>query len=127
MFLLFLSQIMLCSCQQVQQQETVDHVKVTQLKQLLESQKELYLLDVRSPSEIQAGTIPGEKIFVEYGSDNFEQKLMQLDKSKAYYIYCHSGVRSGNTLNLMLQLGFEKVYNVEGGIAEWRQKGYKIE
>jgi len=46
-------------------------------------------------------------------------KMASLDKQKSYYIYCKSGSRSSQACALMNQMGFEKTYNLLGGITEW--------
>ena len=41
------------------------------------------------------------------------------DKNKTYFVYCHSGNRSGNACNLMSEMGFEHLYNLSGGLTKW--------
>ena len=41
------------------------------------------------------------------------------DKSKNYYVYCHSGVRSVQACQIMKTFGFNNLYNLLGGISEW--------
>lgn len=71
--------------------------------------------------------LPGKKFYVEYGVKDYREKLAGLDKSQSYYVYCHSGLRSARTADLLKKLGFNYVYNVEGGIVEWKKNGDKIE
>ena len=46
-----------------------------------------------------------------------------MDKSKTYLIYCRSGNRSGQALDIMEELNFREVYNMMGGILEWEAEG----
>ena len=48
------------------------------------------------------------------------QEIEKLDKHNSYYVYCRTGVRSANSCQLMNELGFDKVYNLLGGIVEWK-------
>ena len=50
----------------------------------------------------------------------FIYKLEELDKTKTYYVYCRSGARSGQACKIMSELGFEKAYNLVGGILAWQ-------
>lgn len=49
----------------------------------------------------------------------FKKQIQNLPKGKAYYLYCRSGNRSGHACDIMADLGFEKVYNLAGGIVSW--------
>jgi len=46
-----------------------------------------------------------------------------LNKNKIYLIYCRSGRRSENALNMMKELDFREVYNMLGGINSWKAEG----
>ena len=61
---------------------------------------------------------------IDFYSDNFENELDKLDKNNTYLIYCRTGRRTGLTLSIMEELGFLRVYNMIGGITQWKEKGY---
>ena len=46
------------------------------------------------------------------------EKIADL-KEKNIVVHCHSGARSGRVQQLMLQLGYKKVVNLSGGIANY--------
>jgi rhodanese-related sulfurtransferase len=89
------------------------------------SNPDFIILDTRTPSEYQRGHISNSK-FINYASSNFKNEIQQLDTSKVYLIYCHSGGRSKTTLNLMKKYGFKEAYNMIGGIVAWNKAGYKL-
>lgn len=89
-----------------------------QFKTALESQKNAILLDVRTPKEVSESKIEGA-IAIDFLAKDFAKKVTTLDKEKAYYIYCRSGVRSANACQVMSQLGFKELVNLEGGILAW--------
>lgn len=84
------------------------------------------LLDVRTPDEFNAGKIAKSENIDFYGSD-FQDAISKLDKSKPVYVYCRSGRRSGVAMNLMKEMGFVTVYNLDGGIISWQESGLSVE
>lgn len=77
------------------------------------------VLDVRTEDEYNEGNIPNAINIDIYKGQGFVYKLEELDKSKAYYVYCRSGARSGQACKIMNEMGFEKAYNLLGGIIAW--------
>jgi len=77
------------------------------------------ILDVRTPEEYEEKHIPKSKLINVQESQNFVDEIQKLDKSKSYYVYCRSGGRSAMAANIMEQMGFEDVSNLEGGITDW--------
>lgn len=83
------------------------------------------LLDVRTPKEFEAGHL-SNATNIDYKNDNFETQLNKLDKTKTYFVYCKSGVRSENAAEIMEELGFTQVYNLDGGIDAWKDEGLPV-
>ena len=79
---------------------------------------DLVVLDVRTPEEFAEGHIEGADMLDFYRAD-FADELAKLPRDAEYVIYCRSGNRSGQTLELMRELGFNDVVDVEGGILNW--------
>ena len=80
------------------------------------------ILDVRTPEEF-LGEYIENAVNLDYYSDTFRNDLDKLDKNKTYFIYCRSGRRSENALNIMKELDFREVYNMSGGIIKWKSEG----
>ena len=80
------------------------------------------IIDVRTPEEFAEGHLENA-INIDYYSETFRDELNKLDKSKTYLIYCRSGSRSGQTLDIMEELNFREVYNMSGGINQWVAEG----
>lgn len=78
------------------------------------------IIDVRTPAEIAEGIIPGATVFADVNGAAFEASIAQLDTSKSYIVYCRSGARSNKAANLMLSKGFKNVYNLTGGVLNWK-------
>ena len=78
-----------------------------------------FILDVRTPEEIEEGYIPNAKNIDIYLGQEFLDELEKLDKSKNYYVYCRSGNRSGQACAIMNSIGIANTYNLEGGFMNW--------
>tara|TARA_R110002049_G_scaffold55902_3_gene154572 strand:+ start:1825 stop:2136 length:312 start_codon:yes stop_codon:yes gene_type:complete len=85
----------------------------------LESDENAFLLDVRTPDEVEEGYIPNATNIDIYLGQEFVAELEKLDKTKNYYVYCRSGQRSGQACAIMNKLGFENAFNLEGGFMNW--------
>jgi len=76
------------------------------------------ILDVRTKAEVMDGIIPSA-INIDIMSPDFKQKIEQLDKNKTFLVYCRSGNRSGSACGFMESLGFNHLYNLNGGMMLW--------
>ncbi|MCS4433167.1 rhodanese-like domain-containing protein [Aquiflexum gelatinilyticum] len=83
------------------------------------------VLDVRTPEEVAQGIIPDAYVIDIYQS-GFEEKLQSLPKDKEVYVYCAVGGRSRQAAEILLNNGFTKVYNLSGGIVDWRRNGFEV-
>lgn len=63
---------------------------------------------------------------MDYYANDFSNQINSLDKEKTYYIYCRSGTRSGNALNIFKNLGFKEVYDLKNGINSWKKKVLRL-
>ena len=80
--------------------------------------EDLVILDVRTPEEFAAGHLEGA-IMVDFYSQDFADRIAELDPDVPYLLYCNSGNRSGQTVPLLEELGFNDVADVDGGIQAW--------
>ena len=83
------------------------------------------ILDVRTQREYDYGHLENAVVIDIYQRD-FREKISKLDKNKTYYVYCKTGTRSRSAVNYMLQSGFKKVCNLEGGINYLTRAGVKL-
>ena len=86
---------------------------------------DLIVLDVRTPDEYDEGHIDGS-IMLDFYEADFADRLAQLDPEVPYLVYCRSGNRSGQTTQLMEDLGFSTVYDVDGGVIAWAEAGLPL-
>jgi len=88
-------------------QETKDKLKDRQVQ----------FVDVRTPGEYKANH---QKPFKNIPLSNLPNKIDALDKDKDIVIICQSGMRSAKAAKLLKKQGFQKLYNVKGGMNAWR-------
>lgn len=74
------------------------------------------LIDVRTAEEFTSGHLEGATN-IDISAPDFAEKIASLDKSASYTLYCRSGRRAGQALEIMKAQGFEKVSNA-GGLEE---------
>ncbi|WP_299257388.1 rhodanese-like domain-containing protein [uncultured Aquimarina sp.] len=114
--------ILLFSCTDSNTKDTaVELITVEEMDSLLEMEK-VQLVDVRTPQEYAEGHIEGA-INIDFSDENFETLISEVDKSKPVAVYCGRGGRSGKCSSYMKKAGFTKIYDLDGGITEWKYKG----
>lgn len=88
-------------------------------REKISSDEKAIVLDVRTPEEEVEGTIKGA-LKINLMDAAFPEKVMKLDQTKTYYVYCRSGGRSATACQFMEKNGLT-TYNLEGGINAWNQ------
>ena len=83
------------------------------------------ILDVRTSDEFKEAHIRGA-VLLDYYSVTFKEDLDKLNRNNLYLIYCRTGVRSRNTLEMMNTMGFNNCFNLLGGIVRWNELGMPI-
>jgi sulfur-carrier protein adenylyltransferase/sulfurtransferase len=93
-------------------------VTPTELKQMLDNNENLQLIDVREPYEYEAAHIESELMPL----NTVPQNLEKISKDKKVIMICRSGNRSGNAIRFMEGHGFENLYNLKGGMLAWKKE-----
>lgn len=78
----------------------------------------LVLLDVRTPKEFESGHIEGA-LNINLFDEDFNTQVQHLNKETPVYVYCKLGGRSLKAQHRLMELGFSKVINLEGGYDAW--------
>ncbi|TRX55941.1 rhodanese-like domain-containing protein [Fulvivirga sp. M361] len=95
------------------------NIPVQKFKELMDDENTV-VLDVRTPEEEVEGMVPGA-VVINIMDASFPTKVDELDKDKTYLVYCRSGGRSATACKHMSSTGFDKLYNLEGGIKAWNK------
>ncbi|MEO5601527.1 MAG: rhodanese-like domain-containing protein [Cyclobacteriaceae bacterium] len=101
---------------------TAQQLDVPTFAQKMNSSKDKIVLDVRTPAEFRQGHLAGATLIDVLESD-FTAKVQQLDKSKPLFVYCASGIRSEEAVEILHRLGYREIYELEGGFQEWASAG----
>lgn len=100
--------------------EDSEYKKITaeQAKNIMDTEQDVVILDVRTESEYNSGHIPQAILLPDYEiKDRAEQVIP--DKDKKILVYCRSGNRSKNAAKELISIGYKNVYDF-GGINDWK-------
>ncbi|MDO9068075.1 MAG: rhodanese-like domain-containing protein [Deltaproteobacteria bacterium] len=92
-------------------------------KSLLEKNRNVYLLDVRTPQEYTQGKLAGS-VLIPVG--DLERRIGEIPKNRPIIVYCAVGSRSRYAAGLLSQRGYKEVYNITDGIVGWYRNGFPI-
>ena len=126
---LFFTFFTVAACQNnKEQKDSVENLvlKPAQFETKIAETQNATVLDVCTPNEFSQQHLRNA-VNINYHSDNFKTAISQLDKQKPYFVYCWAGSRSAKAAELMRGLGFVKVYELDGGIANWMKNNKPVE
>lgn len=87
--------------------------------------KKVQLIDVRTPKEYNEGHIKDAEN-IDFYDPTFYNQMNNLNKDEPIYIYCRSGGRSGNAAAQLKEQGFKEVYDLKGGILNWKKQNLEL-
>lgn len=76
------------------------------------------LIDVRTPEEFSVEHLKNA-VNSNWNGDSFVADAGKYDKSKPIFVYCKAGGRSSEAAEKLKELGFQEIYNLDGGIMKW--------
>jgi adenylyltransferase/sulfurtransferase len=95
----------------------MQEITATELKQRLDSDAEIQLIDVRQPDEHDFAKIEGAKL-IPLG--DVVKRMNELDESRETVIHCKMGGRSAKAIEVLQKAGFKgDLKNLKGGITAW--------
>src|SRR5262249_7119830 len=103
----------------------VRELTVDQVKAKLDRGERFVLVDVREESEWAKDHLPGA---VHLGKGVIERDVEQRvpDTGAEVVLYCGGGFRSALAADNLQKMGYTNVWSMDGGIRDWRQKGYAL-
>jgi adenylyltransferase/sulfurtransferase len=104
--------------EEAQQAAAGSTITAAELKDLVDSDKPIYLVDVREPAEWEIVRIPGATLIPK---DEILRgdALASLPQDRQIVMYCKTGVRSAETLAAVKNAGFADAVHVQGGVTAW--------
>lgn len=91
---------------------------------------DVILIDIREAEELQqTGSIPGAAhaprgMLEFYADPSLPYYKPAFDKSKKIILHCASGGRSALAAQTLMQMGYENIAHLDGGIKAWKDAGY---
>jgi hydroxyacylglutathione hydrolase len=104
----------------------VPQISVSELKDLIETQKGLQVIDVRRPAEYESGHAP-RAVTAPLAKLREMLPTLGLNPDVPSAIICAGGYRSSAATSIAQQLGFTNLLNVTGGTNAWIKAGYEVE
>ncbi|MBR4912346.1 MAG: FAD-dependent oxidoreductase [Bacteroidales bacterium] len=95
-------------------------IHVKQLDEMIDNNEDFFLLDVRELPEYKSGTIEGA---TRYSVDELREFLEEIPEGKKIVVFCEVGLRGYVASRILMQNGFEEVYNLIGGMRTYRLTG----
>lgn len=92
-------------------------------KALIEKNRNVFLLDVRTPEEFRQARLQGAVLIP---MNEMERRLAEIPKNRTVVVYCAVGSRSGVVAGFLLGKGYRDVCNLSDGIVGWYRNGYPI-
>lgn len=102
---------------------TARNINPQEASALLEQRPNVYLLDVRTPEEYGQFRLANSHLIP---IDQITRRLGELPKDRPIVVYCAVGSRSAQVFNYLARGGYAEVYNLDGGIYAWMQRGYPV-
>jgi len=102
------------------------NVSVAEADALLRKDKNIVILDVRTPDEFAEGHMPGARN-LDYSAADFKAKLAELNHDQTYLVHCRSGGRSARAVALMKEMQFKSVLHLNEGFMEWEDAEKPVE
>lgn len=89
-----------------------------QTMDLIKQKKDLLIIDVRSPEELREGKIENSTLipFMDIMRGNYT-----IPQGRPLLLICAVGGRSYAAMQILAQKGYKEIYNLQGGIAAWKQ------
>ena len=99
------------------QEASFVNITAEKAKQLMDTEENYIILDVRTQEEYDQGHIPGAILIPDNRIDADAEKVLA-DKNQLILVYCRSGRRSKLAAERLVQLGYTNIKEF-GGILDW--------
>jgi sulfur-carrier protein adenylyltransferase/sulfurtransferase len=109
-----------CGAVSEEAQEAVQGSTITakDLKNMMDNDENIFVVDVREPNEYEIVSIPGATL-IPKGEFLSGAALEKLPQDKRIVLHCKSGARSAEALAVVKDAGFSDAVHVGGGVLAW--------
>jgi sulfur-carrier protein adenylyltransferase/sulfurtransferase len=99
------------------EETALEEISATELSELIETNPELQVIDVREPHEFEIARIPNTHL-IPLGE--VVARAREIDPSRTAVIHCKGGVRSAKAIRALQENGYAgRLINLKGGIGAW--------
>lgn len=95
------------------------NITVDQVQKVIDENPGIVLLDVRTQLEHDEDALDGSVLIP---IDEIAARVSEIDKDATYLLFCRSGNRSGQVYDYLKSEGYTKLFNMQGGMVEYRNK-----
>lgn len=111
-----------CAAAMNKEEEKMAHsgyhrISPEEAKQQMDTEPDLVLLDVRTLEEYQERHIPGARLLP--NETIGDQPIEGVPFEAKLLVYCRTGRRSADAARKLLAIGYQQVYDMDGGIVKW--------
>ncbi len=114
--------------------ENIPYITSNDLNKLIQqsiistqNNNQIILLDSREPKEFKVSHI-NNAICVGYDHFNIKETIQKIpaNKNTKIIVYCSLGIRSEDIAEKLKEIGYTNIYNLYGGIFEWKNQGNQV-
>lgn len=114
------------ACKDTGSAQGIEVISPQEVKDAVYNNDSRQLVDVRTMQEFKEGHLKSAHNICVTDAD-FEENILKLDKEKPIYLYCRSGKRSARAAEILKDLGFKEIYDMEGGYLNWESQNLETE
>jgi rhodanese-related sulfurtransferase len=93
-------------------------------KALLEKNRNIFLLDVRTAQENSQARLPGTVLIP---INEIERRISEVPKNRTILVYCAVGSRSRPVADFLAKNGYKDVYHMTDGLVGWYRNGFPLQ
>ena|GEM_PF-699006 len=104
-----------------------ENIKPVEAENMLNSSDNVVFVDVRTDGEYRSGHIPTavHHPLLKLKDEAYIKSSFKFSKNKKIILYCRTASRSQVASEILENYGYNKIYNLIGGIEGWKESGYK--
>ncbi|GJQ24044.1 MAG: hypothetical protein HBSAPP01_18340 [Candidatus Brocadia sapporoensis] len=107
-----------------QTRAAVKNISAKRAREIMGISNDVFILDVRTKEEYNECHIKGANLIP---IQDLEQNVNKIPKDKTVIVHCAKGKRSAKACGMLEDKGLKELYNMEGGINQWKAEGFPVE
>ena len=106
-----------------QQPDYLQMLSAAELNSIMQNQ-DIFLVDVHTPEQAH---IKGTDAVIPYNDIQSHLAQLPTDKNTPIYLYCEGGPMGNAAARSLHDLGYTKLFNLDGGTNAWKKAGLALE